>query len=146
MSRHRRGDLPFGRTRVPNITFRFFTMLHAVEEVDEENEYGEKDQEASDGQDQVRAVKPKRRIIIHDAAAHTEQTNAHHAKGQDKERGCHDPEVHLAPELVHAATGRFREPVIQRRKEREDESAEDRIVEVTYDEVSISQMQVCRNS
>src|SRR5512133_1619513 len=112
-------------------------MLHAVEEVDEEDEHRDKDQVTGDCQDKMARIKTERRIIIHNAAAHAKQTDTHHAKGQNQERGRHQPEVYFAPEFVHAATGSFREPVIQSRKEREDKSAKDRIVEVTDDEVGI---------
>ena len=48
----------------------------------------------------------------------------------------------LPESLVHAAACCFGEPVIQRGKEREDKSAEDRIVEVPDDEICIMQMKV----
>src|SRR5215216_3303604 len=85
------------------------------------------------------------RVIVCDAAAHTNETDAHHTEGQYEERGGHHPEMDLAPEFVHAATGRFRVPVIQRGKEREDKAAEDRVMEVTDHKIRIGQVQVHGN-
>jgi len=48
----------------------------------------------------------------------------------------------LAERLVHAAACCFGEPEVQRGKEREHKSAEDRIVEVANDKVGVVQVQV----
>src|SRR6185503_707649 len=94
------------------------------------------------GQYEMCRVKTQGRIIIHYATAHAKQANPHHPKSQHQERGRHQPEMHLAPKLAHAATGRFGIPVIDRCKEREDETTEDRIVEMPDNEICIMQMQV----
>src|SRR5687768_3946193 len=88
------------------------------------------------------AFNAKRRIIVHDAAAHPAQTNGHHTEGQHKERRGHQPEVHLSPELAHAAAGCFGEPIINRGEEREDKAAKDRIVKMSDNEVSVMQMKI----
>src|SRR5689334_15221551 len=87
-------------------------------------------------------VKTQRRVIICDSAAHSQQSNVHHAKGQGQKRGSHQPEVHFSPKLVHAPARSLRVPKINRREEREYESAKDRVMEVPHDPISIMQMQV----
>src|ERR1041384_4204998 len=82
------------------------------------------------------------RIIIRNTATHTQQAHAHHSQCQYQAGWGHDPEMHLAPKLVHPATGRFGEPVIDRSKEWEDKSPKDRVVEMTHDEVCIGQVKI----
>src|SRR5688572_3033161 len=117
-------------------------MLQTTEEVDEENQNRDADQESRNGHDQMRGIKTKRRIIIHDSAAHPAQTNHHHTEGQHKERGSHKPEVHFAPEFAHTATGGFGIPVIDCSKKREYKATENRIVEVANYPISIMQVEI----
>src|SRR5215213_1765957 len=90
-------------------------------------------------------IKSKSRIIIYNTAAHSFKTHHHHTKGQHQEGWRHQPKVNLAPEFIHSATRRFGKPIIDRGKEREDKSTENRIVEVTNDPIGVMKMEVKRN-
>ena len=78
MDRHGRRDLPFGGTRIPKISFCFFSILDAVEEIDKEDQHGKCDEESGNRHQEMREIEPKRRIVIHDAAAHASKTDHHH--------------------------------------------------------------------
>src|SRR5215213_8008297 len=90
-------------------------------------------------------IKPKSRIIIYNTTAHPFKTHHHHAQGQHQEGWRHQPKVNLAPKFIHPATCCFGEPIIDRGKEWEDKSAENRIVEVADNPVCIVQVQVKRD-
>src|SRR5689334_19131120 len=132
-------------------------MFYAIEHIDEEDQHRDENQVTGNRQHQVVHIngtevmveQPKKdlishqvRIIIRNPATHAHQANAHHAQGQYQEGWGHQPEMELAPKLVHTATRRFGEPVIDRGKEGKDESAKNRIMEVTHDEICVSQMEI----
>src|SRR5688572_6265750 len=131
MDRHGRGDLPFRRPRIPEIAFRLLTMLDAVEEIDNENQHGKRNEVTANRHDELGKVKPKRRIIIDNTAAHPSETNYHHSQSQDEERWRHHPEMDLAPEFIHTTACGFGKPVIDGSKKRKDEAAKNRIVKMT---------------
>ena len=83
-----------------------------MEEVIQEDDHRDEDQVACNRGDQMRQVKTEQGIIVRDAAAHPQQTNAHHGKGHYQESRGYDPEMQLAQLFVHAATGCFGEPVV----------------------------------
>src|SRR5919108_3548150 len=117
-------------------------MLDAVEEVDKENQHRKRDDKTGNRQQEMRGIKSKRRVVIHNAAAHTPEPDHHHTHGQHKERGRHQPEVDLAPEFIHAPAGSLREPVIDGGEEWEDKPTKNRIVKVTDNPVGVMKMQI----
>src|SRR5574341_706921 len=72
MHRHGRWHLPFGRTRIPDVTLRLLAVLDAAEEVDQENQDGKGNEESRDGHNEMIRVQTERRVIIHNTAAHAE--------------------------------------------------------------------------
>src|SRR5690349_9177255 len=98
-------------------------MFDAIDEVDEENQHGKCNQVATNRHDELNQVKPQCRIIIDNATAHTSESNHHHSQSQDKEGGCHHPEMDLAPEFIHATACGFGKPIIDGSKERKDKTA-----------------------
>src|SRR6185503_20031475 len=157
MSRHRRRHLPLRRAGVPDVAFGAFTMLHTIEKVDEEyqhrdgnakrtncqNQMGKVDQsEVVTEKVEVNFIAHEQGIVICDAAPHPAQADKHHSQCQGEKGGCHQPEVHLAPTLVHSTADCFGIPIIDGCEEWEDKSTENRIMEVSHNPVGIMQMQI----
>ena len=52
--------------------------------------------------------------------------------------------MHFPPELVHLSAGRFREPIINAREEREDRSRRDDVMEMRDDVIGVVQIKIGR--
>jgi hypothetical protein len=79
------------------------------------------------------------------AAGHAEQTGDVHREERDVEEHEHEPEVPAAEPLVEQAARDLREPVIEGGEEREENAADEHVMEVRDDEVRVVRLPVERH-
>ena len=79
-----------------------------------------------------------------DAARHAQQAGDVHEVEGEMEADEEEPEVPLAELLRHHAAGHLRVPVVEGRKEHEEDGADQNVVEVSDDKVGVAQLPVER--
>ena len=84
---------------------------------------------------QVQRVPPAAGFVGVDAPRHAEQPGDVHHVERQVEADHEQPEVQLAQPLAQHPAGDFRVPVVERGEEREENAADDHVVEVRHDEV-----------
>src|SRR3954471_299476 len=144
VSRRWRTDGPFERPAVPWILAGPGALPVGDDQVCDEHQDADGLDERADRDDQVDSVPPTARFVGVDAARHAQQSREVHRIKREMEAKHEQPEMKLAQTLAQHAAGDLGIPVIERSEEREENAADDDVVEMRHDEVGEAQLPVER--
>ncbi|EGE59446.1 hypothetical protein RHECNPAF_2190041 [Rhizobium etli CNPAF512] len=140
-----RGCGPFQRRGVPGVRPCERAEFEAAHRVDEEDEEAGSQDDGAETDEKVQACPGQFRRIGIDASRHALQAeDVHREEGQVK-AGEDEAEGPSAEPFAHHAAGDLREPVVDRADEREDGTADQHVMKMCDDEISIVNLRVERH-
>src|SRR5262249_5635212 len=102
--------------------------------------------ECADGHEEIPSVPPASWFKGVNTPRHSKQSgNVHQIKGH-MESEKEEPEMELSQAVVQHFSGNFRIPVVKRREKRKENSADDHVVKMRYDEIRSAELPIERRA
>src|SRR5215207_6026006 len=139
------GSGPLQRTTpAPRIVGGDLRIVPGLPDVVEERQARGAEEKGSGGRDLVEDCESLVRQVVRVPSGHTLHAQPVLQEKRGVEADEEQPEVDLPPGLVEHAAGELWPPEIEPGEHREDDSAEDHVVEVGHDEVAVVELEVQR--
>src|SRR5882724_4106168 len=130
-------DTPFVRAAIPGIAAGFFTLEEGVDHYAEINSDPNGQDESTHGCDHVGRVPAHVAVVHRGTTRHAVKPEEVHREESDVKTGENDPERNAAPHFAYFATANEREPVVNTGEKAEDRTADEHVVEMRDNKITV---------